>query len=229
LLPHFVASATYLHTVIYKSFSPILPVAWSLEVEVQFYLLAPLIFCLFLIKNKWVRWTIYLLVIVAGSLYWFNKFTLPHVFKFIHYFLMGILLADLNCLKIVLTRNQYLGLLIGIFSLLGFIFIPSVGYLPGYLIKHACMFFLFHTVLSNPRMKNLFSAGVITVIGGMCYSIYLLHFGVISFAGQLLLRSGIDVTSKYYFIPFAICFTAVVLFVSAIYFLLVEKPFMRRI
>src|SRR5215213_7927905 len=37
LLPHFFASVAYLHTIIYKGFSLVLPIAWSLEVEVQFY------------------------------------------------------------------------------------------------------------------------------------------------------------------------------------------------
>src|SRR5215207_5804272 len=50
LLPHFLASAVYLHTVIYHSFSPVLPIAWSLEVEVQFYILAPLFCTIFLIR-----------------------------------------------------------------------------------------------------------------------------------------------------------------------------------
>jgi peptidoglycan/LPS O-acetylase OafA/YrhL len=47
LLPHFFASMAYLHNIIYQSFSWILPVAWSLEVEVQFYVLAPLFFLFF--------------------------------------------------------------------------------------------------------------------------------------------------------------------------------------
>ncbi len=43
LLPHFLASLLYLHNVIFGSLSRISPPTWSLEVEVQFYLLAPLL------------------------------------------------------------------------------------------------------------------------------------------------------------------------------------------
>ncbi len=56
LLPHFFASVFYLHTVIYDSFSWVLPVAWSLEVEVQFYVLAPIFFLIFLIRSAIFRW-----------------------------------------------------------------------------------------------------------------------------------------------------------------------------
>src|SRR5689334_17493534 len=52
LLPHLLASIVYQHTLLFHSFSWVMPVAWSLEVEVQFYVLAPLFFLLFLIRNS---------------------------------------------------------------------------------------------------------------------------------------------------------------------------------
>ena len=42
LAPHLMASAFYLHNLIYGMSSTLNTVAWSLEIEVQFYLLAPL-------------------------------------------------------------------------------------------------------------------------------------------------------------------------------------------
>src|SRR5581483_4845753 len=60
LWPHLLASMFYLHNIVYYSpdtmgFSTINPVAWSLEIEVQFYILAPLLACVFLIRHKWLR------------------------------------------------------------------------------------------------------------------------------------------------------------------------------
>ena len=52
LFPHLLASMGYLHNVIYGSMSTINFVAWSLEIELQFYLLAPLITSIFMIRSK---------------------------------------------------------------------------------------------------------------------------------------------------------------------------------
>ena len=43
MLPHLVASVFYVHNLVYNSVSTINFVTWSLEVEIQFYLLAPLL------------------------------------------------------------------------------------------------------------------------------------------------------------------------------------------
>ncbi len=227
LLPHFFASVFYVHTFIYDSFSWILPVAWSLEVEVQFYLLAPIFFTIFLIPHKWWRWLICLVIIITGAIYWANNFTTPHVFKFLHFFFCGILLADHYTNGVMIIKNQRLALFVGIAALAGYIFIPSIISLEAYLLRVACMFLLFHTVLTNPLLKKIFSMEFAVIIGGMCYSIYLLHFAIVAFTGQLLLRSGIQWSDSRLFIPLAILMAAMVLLFSSIYFILVEKPFMK--
>jgi len=229
LLPHFFASAAYLHTVIYHSFSYILPVAWSLEVEVQFYILAPLFCLVFLIRSQITRQITLTVIIIFSAIYWYDDWKAVHVFRYAHFFVCGLLLADLYCTKTIIITNQSLSFASGIVSLLGFLFIPSLSTMTGYLAKIACIFFLVHIVLTNIYMKRIFSANLLVIIGGMCYSIYLLHFAVISFVGKLLMRSGINLTNPYY-VPFlVILFTGAVLFVSAIYFLLIEKAFMRPI
>ncbi|MGC4043652.1 MAG: acyltransferase [Armatimonas sp.] len=43
LLPSLLASALFLHNILYGIWSKVLPVAWSLEIEVQFYVVAPLL------------------------------------------------------------------------------------------------------------------------------------------------------------------------------------------
>src|SRR6185436_17416816 len=52
LLPHLGASSVYMHNIIYNNPSSVLGVAWSLEVEVQFYILAPFLCFIFLIKHQ---------------------------------------------------------------------------------------------------------------------------------------------------------------------------------
>lgn len=236
LLPHFFASVAYLHTLIYHSFSPVLPIAWSLEVEVQFYILAPLFFLIFLIRSRLVRRFILLLIICWNSYYWFDSWSTGTVFTFLHLFFIGILIADLYCTNTVLIRSKVWGLITGIAALLGYLFIPSLYFDAGHLhagygsyIKLLCMFFLFHLVLNNVHLKKAFSYEAIIIIGGMCYSIYLLHFAVVSALGSILLKANLAVSNKHYFPLYFFVLLLAVLFFSAIYFLFIEKPFMRPV
>jgi peptidoglycan/LPS O-acetylase OafA/YrhL len=51
VLPHLAASVGYMHYLIFQAPSAINSVAWSLEIEVQFYILAPLLSMVFAIRN----------------------------------------------------------------------------------------------------------------------------------------------------------------------------------
>lgn len=55
VLPHLLASMGYVHNIAYQSMSTINAVTWSLEIEVQFYILAPLIAFVYVIRPKIVR------------------------------------------------------------------------------------------------------------------------------------------------------------------------------
>ena len=48
LSANFFASLFYVHNIIYDNHSKVLGVAWSLEVEAQFYILAPLLCLIFI-------------------------------------------------------------------------------------------------------------------------------------------------------------------------------------
>src|ERR1700748_477814 len=55
----------------------------------------------------------------------------------------------------------------------------SVSISPGSLM---CLFY--YIILKNNAVKKVFSYKFIPIIGGMCYSIYLLHYAIISFLGR---------------------------------------------
>ena len=235
LLPHFLASVVYQHTTIFQSFSWVLPVAWSLEVEVQFYVLAPLFFLLFLIRKKMIRWVFYTILIFGNALCWFDSWKVGHVFSFLHAFFMGIFLADLYCSKVAFIKDGYFGFLIGLACLLAYLFIPSVDPRPFlhtsplFFIKMVCMFILFHSVLNNSHMKRLFSIEIIAIIGGMCYSIYLMHFAVISATGTILMKTNLVSGNTSFFILYVLLMIMVVLIISSLFFICFEKPFMKPV
>src|SRR6185369_9481194 len=54
-LPHLLASAIYQHGLVYGSASSVNFVAWSLEVEFQFYALAPLLVGVFAVRSEFRR------------------------------------------------------------------------------------------------------------------------------------------------------------------------------
>lgn len=228
LFPHLLASGAYLHGAIYHSFSSVLPVAWSLEVEVQFYILAPLFCMIFLLRNNTVRLIIMTVIILVSAIFWYGVWGVPHVLKYLHYFFIGILLADWFTTGTKLFKNEITGFVLGIMALLIFLFVPSINNIGTYLLKIISMFLLVHLVLTNSRMKKLFSKSVLVWIGGMCYSIYLLHFAIVSATGQLLLNM-ISNPHPAVMIPMAIFLAAIILLISSVFYLLVERPFMRPV
>lgn len=226
LLPHFFASAFYLHNTIYNSFSYVLPVAWSLEVEVQFYLLAPFLCYLYLVRPKYLRWSIFIALIIASGIY-NNQFIMGNVVKFFCCFGIGMLVTDFYCNKEKFIRSSDLCFAIGIVSLLVIVFVPSLTSNIGYWIKFLFSIVFFYIVLTNAKMKKIFSNKYLAIIGGMCYSIYLLHFGILSVLGKLAQSTGLNLSNPLFIPLYFVFFGACILVVSSVYFLWVEKPFMK--
>lgn len=102
LLPHFVAALFYVNNAIYHEYNRINPVQWSLEIEVQFYILAPILSLPFRIRNYQQRTILLLsLMLSAGAL---SQFVLPAaicgiptektLLGHLHYFLVGFVFAN---------------------------------------------------------------------------------------------------------------------------------------
>jgi len=227
LFPHFIASFFYVHNEVFHQHSYVLPVAWTLEIEIQFYLLAPLIGLLYRLKKREIRWAIFLFLILANTYYWFNVWHGMHVFKFLHYFLCGMLMADLYVERIKFPGPVWAGFVIGITSLILLPFIIGFNSTNGYILKYLLMVLLFYTTLTNKWLIKAFSFAPIAIIGGMCYSIYLIHEQVMSGAGRLL--NFIEIKSPVIsFILSYLLLLLIVLIASAMYYKLVEQPCMKR-
>jgi peptidoglycan/LPS O-acetylase OafA/YrhL len=227
LWPHFLASFFYQHNFIYHSHSWVLPVAWSLEVELQFYLVVPLLCMVFLIKNVYLRRGICLAIILSGSIYWFDIWNQAHILKFIHFFFSGILLADLYCNGFRIIKRKPLCAWIGALSLAFCFLVPSLNNLYLYLLKIFVLNILFYTILTNENLKKIFSHPVLITIGSMSYTIYLYHFGIISAVGFLILKFGIASKNLFYLPVYFLVFIIIILLVSVVFYLLIEKPFMK--
>lgn len=100
LWPHLLATALYSHNIVYENSSPVSAVTWSLEVEVQFYILAPLLGLIYRIGPLWQRraaWMIALCLAHLLALWSSTAVVYPQIGNFLPYFLVGMLLADVSC------------------------------------------------------------------------------------------------------------------------------------
>lgn len=234
LWPNFVASTFYVHNLTYGEMSLINGVAWSLEVEVQFYILAPLMARIFTIPSALFRRGALLAAIglLALAKSWAvaagvsTAFWQGTIVWFLELFLAGFLLADLYVAA--WKRNPVRSSswdMIGLAAwgaVLALQFYPVAATwmaLPA-LVAYIGTFrgHLLHRLFSNPWC---------VAIGGMCYTIYLYHFFIITAVQRGTLGLGLGHGFAANFCLQAALTCPVIVILSAVLFLLFEKPFMK--
>lgn len=222
---HLLASMAYLHNQIFAKPSSIAVVAWSLEVEIQFYILVPGLTLLFHLRNSILR-----RAILAGSILLLGLFqsTVEAAFAlhfqlslgyYLQFFLSGFLLADL-----FLSRNKSQRRRPWAWDLVSLLGWPAVYLLPNYGIPLVLPFLilgLYWAAFQGQFFKHILSRPLITSIGGMCYTIYLVHYSLIAFATRSAGHSR----------PIVMFLLALIMIgsVSCVYFLAIEKPCMNPV
>jgi peptidoglycan/LPS O-acetylase OafA/YrhL len=231
LLPHLGASILYIHNLVYGEGSKILGIAWSLEIEVQFYILAPILARVFLIRRPHIR----RLVIVAGILCMLllqSQFTSVRLtlslLGQLQYFLIGFMAVDIYLSRSKLP-NEHSAWLDGIFliSTISLFLVPNPSHSFEVLFI-LWTFILFMAAFYGRAPHKFLTQRLVTVIGGMCYTIYLLHH-IFCSAGSIALDS-IRITN-FFSLNFAfktMFIFPVVILASAVYFMLIEKPCMQN-
>ena len=234
-LKHFAASAFYSHNVIYNHISTINPVAWTLEIEVQYYLIAPLIAVALFFKNRIARTiSLLLLFILSGTLYFQNAdfFEQHHLTKsllaYSSIFVAGIIVADWY-----LTQKNFLSDAKNIlFDVLGVAAIYCIITLSGFqslgyrLFLFACYFIMFISTFKGMWLNKILTNKWITIIGGMCYSIYLMHYAVTFFITQNFTKNIFSYNYLHDIFIQSIIIIPLILIISTIFFVLLERPFM---
>ena len=226
---NFLASLFYGHNFIFGDHSKVLGVAWSLEVEAQFYILAPFLSFVFLIRASFFRRFLIILLAVLSLIKHFYAMWDPSspFIDFAGYFLSGMLLADLYCSKWKLITNSQFCQWAGIVIFIGIHFIFSVDFIGIYFLKKGLLAVFFYIAITNKWWKNLLSVQWISIIGGMCYSIYLLHLMIMSVVTKGLLHMPIGNKLLGFFV-YGIILLVMVLLVSMIFYRFIEQPCMKR-
>ena len=233
LAPHLAASILYVHNLVYGEGSAINPVAWSLEVEIQFYILVPLLAKVFAIPDKAKRRAVILGVIMVALLV--QAFIRPaaaprvslSVLNYLQFFLFGFLLADIYLVDWQSAPEPSLRW--DLVSLLGWPLLPVLWTFESVSrwVFPIAIFALYCAAFRGRWSRKVFSVPLITTIGGMCYTLYLLHYQLISFVGRYSVRWPVSVHFELELLWQASLFGLVILSVSAGYYIIIERPCMR--
>ena len=232
LFRRFPASLFYLHNAVYGQPSLVMPPAWSLEIEVQFYLLAPLLMRVFALRRG--RRTVLVAGIVAvtvGQL-WLRPPGLVNglwIGQEGQHFLVGLLLADLWVTRWrgMPPTRPWAGDVTA--TLAGLSLTAVLLARPAYAVYAApgLLLLLVGGALRSrwwlATLRNRWAA----TLGGMCYTIYLYHGFFKAAAGHATTHLRIAAAFWPNFLLQWTLLVPVIVIGSAGLFLVTEKPFMR--
>lgn len=232
LLPHLLATLTYMHVIVYKTASVIYLATWSLEVEIQFYILAPVIALLYKIRQRTLRIGCFALLPSVASLLG-RSVGLPviraNLIGSLSYFIVGFILVDLYIAWGQKPRKSWWWDALGTTAWLGMIMVlvnkasaPSVCFPVLILLAYIGVF-------RGPLWNRVVTNRWLTTIGGMCYTIYLYH--CLGLGIFYKVTSHLIDPSRPYWITFLIQSLVVIppiLAMCALLFISLEKPFMYR-
>ncbi|MES2430323.1 MAG: acyltransferase [Bacteroidota bacterium] len=237
LFPHFISSVFYSSNLVYPEvvMPLVLPLAWTLEMEMQFYIILPFLMFLYK-KNKTMSRiiAIAIIIILRIVLIKYKVFTVSNMGYSFSYFVAGILLADIiqNTDVTKFKKNNYKIW----YSLLGIICILLLwridwqeryyDHKPDFM-PFICILF-FYLILSKNIFSPFFTNKWVSFIGGMCYSLYLTHFIIISFFGKFTLQIKF---TEYYLINYCIqviLLLPLVLIGGFLFYRFIELPTMNK-
>jgi peptidoglycan/LPS O-acetylase OafA/YrhL len=214
------------------------PPAWSLEIEVQFYFLAPLLAWLITRLHGKARLLSAIACMICWSLFVSSWATDPHVkhtlLRFFPFFFGGFAVLEIERLlgKAEASRREGFRPAFDLMAILAIVALMSDEYwlapsgrtwvrpLGALIFVSGCLF--------GGAVRRVLSVPLLAMIGGMCYSIYLVHLPIIEAASNFTVRVG----RGFPFVAFlAIQFLLlgpIVLILGWLFFRLVERPCMDR-
>lgn len=231
LTQSYFASLFYLHQPLI-GVNPINSVVWSLEAEVQFYVILPLIMWGLLKLPLWPRRLVLVAAVVGLPYAFYGLQSKIILLQDLQFFVMGILFAQ-----------EFAGIskakvpAIGAIALLVGLSLPSWAVMnfrdDPFVIRQIAtlgLALIFLGGCQSVSMRQLLSNRFVAVIGTMCYSIYLIHYNFIGFVGPWFLPSVPFAKDNMLLalLIFAVPVGLLVLLVSTAYYVVIERPFMSR-
>lgn len=233
LAPSLFSTLTYTYKILshFKQLPELCNVTWTLEIEIQFYLLFPLLGLLYSRPPLQRR-----LIMFFGSLLFefvHQTALIPFVtvFDYMPLFLAGLLFADLYHSKSrIFALNPSFGFSVILLLFLAII-LPDTNVMESTFLRYAypyIILFFFGLSSQNSILLRLLENSWVCIFGGMCYSIYLLHTTIISLFHKLIGEQ------TYFNNPpiDSVCWLGsnliLIILTSSIFYYFVEKPFMSK-
>ncbi len=236
ILPHFLASIFYVHGIIYQEWTLINPPVWTLEIEVQFYILTPFLAIIFFKTKSLILRRIILVSGLIVIILLQQYFEVPHqptsltILGHIQYFLLGFILADLYVNEWgngILKKEIYNYISIVAFIVL--IYSWSWNHLlVNRIIFTTFLVVLFYSIFRATWVNKFITLPWITAIGGMCYTIYLIHLPIFEFLIKYTAPFSFTNTFTVNFIIQFCLLVPLLVVMSIIFFLAIEKPCMHK-
>ena len=238
----FLACIFYMHSFIFDAHPRLNPPTWSLEREIQFYLLAPFLLGAYLfIRNRMIRLAfgaaLVLATLVLGEaiMYYLPHHPLRHSLLAEAFgFVLGVVICDYSIVAKPFEKPHRrlfdIGFVLGIIGLLVsgafHLKLPLWPAVANDILRTASILLLFFGAARGPTSTAVMSNPWITAIGGACYSIYLVHVPVMQFCAGLLAHFY---EPKSLFVAWAFgltLFIPVGLLAGMVFYVLVERPCM---
>lgn len=196
----YLASLFYQHNMILGASSRILPPIWSLEIEFQFYLIAPFLLAWYA-RGHVVRRRIAAIALIGVGITLVSLPWLPEllgarlslsVLGYIHFFAAGILASDIMfARKPALSVGGDLLCVAGFATLLATSTVAPEGPVEVALRESGLLAGVLATYwggMLGKHSSKLLAAATVSVIGGACYSIYLVHLPIIQAWSEVVKR-----------------------------------------
>lgn len=229
-------------TLLFNFQNSFVPPSWSLSVEIIVSFLLPFLYLIY-INNKS---AFYYLILISLLLYNGIGQSQASSMGFVFHFLLGILLMDLYKRKTQVKKKYFIILIPFIF--LSFTsrwmidFFPKTKYfiqlLTDFLNMDFHQFFYFFSaigafslifiILSSASIQKFLSTKILTFLGKISYSIYMIHFLIIHSFFERIVRFY-EPLNNIYLEPLCSILTLLILviLVSTILFYTIEKPFLE--
>jgi peptidoglycan/LPS O-acetylase OafA/YrhL len=234
-------SVLYLHDLVWGTFPRLFPPGWSLEVEVQFYILAPLLLWMVLRMREGFSKTVLCLGALVLSSFFAalvpdqmgSVHTSYSIFAFFNLFWLGILMTIFA--KQVAAAARHLSPLAA--SLLGWAglvaFVAIYKDSNSLLVNSAMNLFQLATIAA--MFVSAFAAGSsfrafcirpwISFIGGACYSIYLVHLQILQILTAALAKLAPSLPVSL-IVVYAALEIAAVIAAGLVFYICIERTFM---